>query len=57
MRISRMELAAMSPQERMAVLAKLANPAEMAKAPGKLSPFAALLHLLHGLNPIRRGSR
>ena len=57
MRVSRMELAAMSPHERMATLAKLAEPAEMAKAPRKLGVFAALIHLLHGLNPIRRGSR
>lgn len=58
MRVSRMELAAMSHEERMATLAKLAHPAKAARAP-KSSPFTFVINLLNSIltRPVRRVSR
>jgi hypothetical protein len=53
-----MELEAMSHEERMATLAKLAHPAKAARAP-KPSPLAFVINLLSNLfsRPVRRASR
>jgi hypothetical protein len=58
MRVSRMELAAMSHEERMAALAKLAHPAKAARAP-KPSPFTFVINLFNSVfsRPVRRVSR
>ena len=57
MRISLNELAAMSPQERDAVLDKMAHPATAAKPPRKESILVTVFHLLQNLIPTGRGSR
>jgi hypothetical protein len=56
MRISRKDLAAMSPAERERVLAEMAHPAKAAKNP-KGSPLASLLHALSSLIPTGRASQ
>jgi hypothetical protein len=53
-----MELEAMSHEERMATLGKLAHPAKAARAP-RASPVAFVINLIHDVfsRPVRRASR
>lgn len=60
MRISRKELAAMSPRERKEVLDKMAHPAAAAlpkKPVSNASPFAFVVHALSSLGLMGRASR